>query len=172
MNLNLISIFATSEKFLENNEHPSSEEGLWMARPLATLGAAYLGVFEIVFESQSVIRDKLAINIINDIGFMGENIEYIFTGLNVGPQYNITGMGIEGLYIGLYPGIFLMLENYSNDLTLLFTTLAECGYQRIDGLVAWGGYIGCFYNTGSNALQFKWGLKIGIPYRSETDYSN
>ena len=86
-------------------------------------------------------------------------------GINIGPQYNITGRGIEGVYIGIYPGLSWILESSSNDSVFLFTTMAELGFQRLDGSVAWGGFIGCSYVARVNSCQFKWGLKIGAPYR-------
>ncbi len=43
--------------------------------------------------------------------------------------------------------------------------MAELGFQRLDGSVAWGGFIGCSYVARVNSCQFKWGLKIGAPYR-------
>ncbi len=166
-----IPIFAVSGEYSEEKTNLSEDKGVWMIRPLATIGATYLGAFEIVYENQTVIHDKITMNAINDIGFIGENAEYIFVGLNVGPQYNISGIGLEGLYIGLYPGLFLMLESPSNNSVFLFTTMAEFGYQRIDGPVAWGGFIGYSYDSGSNSLQFKWGLKIGTPSRPKNKNS-
>ncbi len=116
-----IPVFASTENYSEDKVDVAKKEYIWMIRPLATVGAAYLGAFEIVYEGQSVIHDKIILNSITHSGFTIKGAEYSYVGINIGPQYNITGRGIEGVYIGIYPGLSWILESSSNDSVFLFT---------------------------------------------------
>lgn len=144
----------------ENNkvtEQKSVRNGAFMFRPLATIFVAALGGSEFVFEGQTAFSEKWAINAIGDIGSIGG---IFFTGLNLGPQYNITGRYLDGLYFGLYPGYYYATDFL--DTVSALTAMIELGYQGVgESGFSWGAYIGYFIAPTSS---FKFGLKIGYAW--------
>ena len=132
-------------------------ENAFMFRPIATIESSRLGGLEIMSETPSVpSASKLGFNAIYTVGFVG-NLN--FYGSNIGPLYNLMGTGLEGVYIGVYPGFLWVLDEI-----LIFTTLAEIGYQRVSDNIIWGGNIGVFYDNVTDAIRFNWGIKIGYAY--------
>lgn len=131
--------------------------GAFMFCPLASIFAAALGGSEFVFEGQTAFSEKWALNAIGDIG----SISGIFvTALNVGPQYNLTGRYLDGLFFGVYPG-YLYATDFINSATS-FTALIELGYQGIGKSgFSWGAYIGYYIAPTSS---FRYGLKLGYAW--------
>ena len=125
-----------------------------MLRPLATIEAANLGGFEILYENSGISAEsRFGINALFDVGYV-EALNFL--NFSMGPIFNLTGSGFKGIYLGAYPGLlWLGGRDY------YFTALTELGYQRIDGNVAWGGTLGFYYNTAINSISLNWGIKIG-----------
>jgi hypothetical protein len=140
----------TAEKKLVRN-------GAFMFRPLATIFMAALGGSEFVFEGQTAFSEKWAMNAVGDIG----SVSGIFvTALNLGPQYNLTGKYLDGLFFGVYPGYYYATDFL--DSASAFTALIELGYQGIGKSgFAWGAYVGYFLAPTSS---FKFGLKVGYTW--------
>ena len=129
----------------------------FLFRPLATAISPIYGGFEFVLDGQTAFSKNLVINAILDIGTI-EDI--FFTGLNLGPQYNITGDYLNGFYIGMYPGYLYMTDYY--DYEYLFTFMFEVGYQKVNEKgFTWGLYTGYLF---AGISSFKFGLKIGFAY--------
>ncbi|MCF7944846.1 MAG: hypothetical protein K9L75_04850 [Spirochaetia bacterium] len=157
----LVSFPAFSSEPQENNENLINDRA-WMNRPLATVMMGFLGGFDLIGENQQSYTEKFALTSIMETGFIDR---YTFSGLNYGPQYNLTGKYLDGIYIGIFPGICWIGDGTNSKWG--FSTMLEFGFQSIHETVAWGAYMGYTYTTIDEELQFKFGLKIGYAYSSD-----
>jgi hypothetical protein len=141
-----------SDRIIE--EKPLIKNSAFVVRPLAPIITALAGGSDFIFEGQTAFSKYFALNAIVEFG----SISGVFvTCLNVGPQYNINGNYLNGLYIGAYPG-YIYATNYYYEL-MAFSAMFELGYQGVTKSgFTWGTYVGYLLAPNSGV---KFGLKIG-----------
>ena len=141
----------------DNPSRTYAKKSAFMWRPLPTIVTGILGGADFVFEGQTAFSKMFAINAIVEIGSIDG---IMITALNVGPQLNLTGKYLDGLYLGIYPG-YLYATDYIDQM-YLFTTEFEAGYQGVfKNGISWGAYAGYALSLSSS---FKFGLKIGYSF--------
>ena len=161
----LLSFVNLSNIFCQNSSIKNYNNSFGI-RPFATIVSSLIGASDLVIEAETAFSKTASIKVIDEFTKIGDINGF---GLNIGPQYTISGSYLDGLKIGFFPGIMLFTSSYDGSMIFPISLMSELSYQHIfnSGFYL-GAYIGYSYILSPLYFgQIKYGAIVGFSYEKK-----